>query len=457
MNNFLKNKILISLFFLGFLIFLPNMVKAQPVDPSAFITTWETTTPNESITIPTGVGGSFNYDVDWGDSSTTLGATGNTTHTYVDAGVYTVTITGTFTRIYFNNAGSKNKIKTIEQWGTTNWVSMANAFYGCSNLTITATDSPNGLRNLSLMFAGATSLNSDLSSWNMINVTNMNNMFFNATSFDQNLGNWNLMSVTNMNGMFSGVTLSAANYDALLAGWSAHTLQPNVTFDAGNSKYCHSVDQRAILTSAPNNWTITDGGFDCTGVAYSVSYIAGGNGSITGSTSQTVNYGTDATEVTAVPDLGYQFVDWSDASTQNPRIDTNITGDVTVTANFELIPVIPPPPTNHHTSSGSYLPGHLPSFIQQTPSVVVIPTTSPLNLTRNLYLGVPNGEDIKLLQIYLNTHGYPVSTTGPGSTGNEETTKFGSLTKQAVIKFQLAHHIDPIGVVGPRTRGEINK
>ena len=452
MNNFLKNKITLSLLLLGFLMFLPGAVKAQPADPSAFITTWETTTPNESITIPTGFGGSFNYDVDWGDSSNTLGATGNTTHTYVDPGVYTVTITGTFTRIYFNNTGSKNKIKTIAQWGTTAWTSMANAFFGCSNLTITATDRPNNLRNLNSMFAGATSLNSDLSSWNMINVLTMISMFSNATSFDQNLGNWNLMSVINMSVMFSGVTLSTANYDALLAGWSAHTLQPNVTFDAGNSKYCHSVDQRAILTSAPNNWTITDGGFDCTGVTYTVEYIAGSNGSITGSTSQTVDYGTDATEVTAVPDLGYQFVDWSDASTQNPRIDTNITGDVTVTANFELIPVIPPP-TNHHTSTGSYLPGYAPSFIQQTPSVVVIPSTPPLNITRTLRLNM-TGDDVKALQIYLNTHGYPVALYTLGSL-NKETNYFGSLTQKAVIKFQLAHKLTPDGVVGPKTRGEM--
>ncbi|MCX6753022.1 MAG: S8 family serine peptidase [Candidatus Nomurabacteria bacterium] len=82
-------------------------------------------------------------------------------------------------------------------------------------------------------------------------------------------------------------------------------------------------------------------------------------------------------------------------------------------------------------------------------------TNSNYVFLHNLSFGMTD-PDIKLLQIYLNTHGYPVSTTGLGSTGNE-TTKFGSLTKQAVIKFQLAHHIDPIGIVGPKTRGEMNK
>jgi len=33
-----------------------------------------------------------------------------------------------------------------------------------------------------------------------------------------------------MGNMFNGATLSTANYDALLIGWEAQTLQPNVNF-----------------------------------------------------------------------------------------------------------------------------------------------------------------------------------------------------------------------------------
>ena len=36
-----------------------------------------------------------------------------------------------------------------------------------------------------------------------------------------------------------------------------------------------------------------------------------------------------ARAVTAVPDTGYHFVNWSDASTANPRTDTNVTANVT--------------------------------------------------------------------------------------------------------------------------------
>jgi uncharacterized repeat protein (TIGR02543 family) len=35
-----------------------------------------------------------------------------------------------------------------------------------------------------------------------------------------------------------------------------------------------------------------------------------------------------------VADSGYHFVNWSDASTTNPRTDVNVTADISVTANF---------------------------------------------------------------------------------------------------------------------------
>ena len=80
--------------------------------------------------------------------------------------------------------------------------------------------------------------------------------------------------------------------------------------------------------------TVTQAGVD----TFTLEYAAGAGGSLTGDTSQVVAYGEDGTAVEAVPDLGFQFVDWSDGSTANPRTDTNVTADVDVTANFNVIP-----------------------------------------------------------------------------------------------------------------------
>ncbi|NMH89694.1 PKD domain-containing protein, partial [Flavivirga algicola] len=96
-----------------------------------FITTWQTTVANQRITIPTKVESTYNYTVDWGDGSLSTNQTGDATHTYTKADTYTVTVTGDFPRIYFNNEGSMLNIQSIEQWGSQTWTSMGRAFYGC--------------------------------------------------------------------------------------------------------------------------------------------------------------------------------------------------------------------------------------------------------------------------------------------------------------------------------------
>jgi len=66
-----------------------------------------------------------------------------------------------------------------------------------------------------------------------------------------------------MDSMFLNGGLSTANYDALLISWSQQTLKQNVIFSAGSTKYSPSSQAaRDILTSGPNNWTITDGGVE---------------------------------------------------------------------------------------------------------------------------------------------------------------------------------------------------
>jgi hypothetical protein len=67
---------------------------------------------------------------------------------------------------------------------------------------------------------------------------------------------------------------------------------------------------------------------------YTLTYTAGANGSISGTSPQSVNYGASGTAVTAVGNTGYHFVNWSDGSTANPRTDTNVMANVSVTASF---------------------------------------------------------------------------------------------------------------------------
>ena len=69
-------------------------------------------------------------------------------------------------------------------------------------------------------------------------------------------------------------------------------------------------------------------------VTHTLLYTAGLNGMISGTAAQTIADGANGTPVTAVPNPGYRFTQWSDASTANPRTDTNVTANLSVTASF---------------------------------------------------------------------------------------------------------------------------
>jgi len=163
----------------------------------------------------------------------------------------------------FYNAKAFNQ--DLSKWDVSKVTNMSSMFDGARafNQALSAWNVSKVI-DMRSMFYGATSFNQALSTWDVSKVTNMWYMFDGATAFNQDLSTWDVSNVTNMSDMFYGVTLSIANYDALLNGWSAKTLKPGVIFSGGNSNYsCASVTARAKLTSAPNSWVVTDGGSTC--------------------------------------------------------------------------------------------------------------------------------------------------------------------------------------------------
>ncbi|NBC67330.1 MAG: BspA family leucine-rich repeat surface protein, partial [Bacteroidetes bacterium] len=210
------------------LIFSVSVVQAQvtPGDPGNFITTWNTenfgSSSNTEIEIPT-TGSGYNYDVYWeevGNSSNNGSINGNTgdlTITFPAAGIYRVEIAGDFPRIHFNFRDDRQKILTIEQWGDIAWTSMEDAFNGCTNLTIPATDKPDlsGVISMEAMFRWATALNDDISHWDVKSIENMQDLFNFANTFNQPLSSWNVENVTNMRQMFA----NAADFNQDLNSW----------------------------------------------------------------------------------------------------------------------------------------------------------------------------------------------------------------------------------------------
>lgn len=70
---------------------------------------------------------------------------------------------------------------------------------------------------------------------------------------------------------------------------------------------------------------------------YNLNYDSGIYGHVEGVTNQTVFYGESAWAVTAIPDEGCEFVQWSDGVTTAQRLDMNVKSGETITALFKRI------------------------------------------------------------------------------------------------------------------------
>jgi surface protein len=169
------------------------------------------------------------------------------------------------TMIYmFHNATSFNQ--DISGWDVSGVTShMTRMFRGATafNQPIGAWNVGN-VRYMGEMFQNATAFNQPIGGWDMGNVEGAGSMFQNATAFNQNIGGWNVSNVTVFSDFMAGKTAanySATNLDAIYNGWSLLTLNPNEDINFGTIKYTSAGQAgKNILTGAPNNWTITDGG-----------------------------------------------------------------------------------------------------------------------------------------------------------------------------------------------------
>lgn len=109
---------------------------------------------------------------------------------------------------------------------------------------------------------------------------------------------------------------------------------------------------------------------------------------------------------------------------------------------------------------GAFLFGTIASTMlnAQNESPVAAPAFTPptFSFQKNLKLGDDN-QDVRQLQIVLNSDaGTRVSDAGIGSKG-QESTYFGQLTANAVMRFQLKNGISGTSFVGVLTRAKLNQ
>ena len=169
----------------------------------------------------------------------------------------------------------------------------------------------------------STPFNKDLSSWNMSNalILGFNSygasvgMFTSASSYDQDMSSWDINQVTNFYQFCLGVTLSTANYDALLIAWDAQgAMSYSGTVNFGGSQY--SCKAETARTSLISKWGgIADGGLNA---SINCNFVSIWDTTNAGSASDTI----------VLPMTAGNTVHWGDGSSDTTNTHTYASGGV---------------------------------------------------------------------------------------------------------------------------------
>lgn len=220
----------------------------------SFISEWETTnigtSNNDQISLPLDPIGTKNFLVGWGDGNfdtITVFNQAETTHTYSVVGNYIVTITGVLDGWGFNDAGDEEKLLEVSQWGDLLLGNSGGYFFGCTNLTITATDILNtsAITDMTSAFRDCSSLTTvpNMDNWDMSLVENFRNLFENASVFNQPIDNWDMSLATNTASMF----MNASAFNQPLNSWDV-----SLVINAASM-----FDGAAAFDQPLDNWNVT--------------------------------------------------------------------------------------------------------------------------------------------------------------------------------------------------------
>lgn len=216
------------------------------------------------------------------------------------------------------------------------------------------------------------------------------------------------------------ITLTAVpSFGSIFTGWSGGGC-------SGINPVCDLYVSSNILTYATFDLKTTT----------TVNFASGPNGSIMGTTSQTVPFNTNTSPVTAVPNTGYHFASWTGAggftSTANPLTLSNAITDQSITANFAINQYAV---TFTAAASGSVI-GATPQMVNHAGSSTAV-TAVPANGYYFVNWTGPNG--------FTNTSNPLTVTNVTGATG--VTANFAKLNNKISVDPASANFIAAPGAV----------
>jgi surface protein len=177
----------------------------------------------------------------------------------------------------FRVSHTQNRLLEVAQWGDAQWRAngLVGAFNSCSEMNVTATDTPNlsnvtslsqifvgcrklvgsnlgdwnvsTVQNMTSVFHGCHLFNSNITSWNTSNVTSMFRMFFDAKTFNQNISSWNVGKVTNMNDLFN--TAEFFNQD--LSSWCVDNIAAKPSGFDNNTWRWNKTNRQPVWGTCP--------------------------------------------------------------------------------------------------------------------------------------------------------------------------------------------------------------
>lgn len=171
----------------------------------------------------------FTGTIDWGDGivqniteADSQGYPNYLPHVYASDGIYTISMTGTMFQMGGNTPQtSKDKIVSIVDWGTLNWIYLDNFCSMYTNLINVPDYLPATVINTYNMFSGTINFNDfSVVNWDMSKVTDTSFMFA-GSGFNQNISGWDVSAVTDMTRMFGSYDLGReSQFNQDISSWN---------------------------------------------------------------------------------------------------------------------------------------------------------------------------------------------------------------------------------------------
>jgi hypothetical protein len=219
-----------------------------------YVMTWAIPS-TDAVTVPGRSGYTPDAQIYWQSTDAPLSVTAynddNLTHSYDAAGTYQIIITGDWPALYFNNAGNKALIRSVESWGTgANWASLERAFFGCAGMTNGGPACPAMPSVTSLFYAwrGCTGLTAAPDVSALTNVTTLYAAWYNCTGLTSAPAlPTSSTALTTTTSAFQG---NAKMGGSVVELWNTN-LFPNVTAYANTFTGCTNLSNYADI---PNGW-----------------------------------------------------------------------------------------------------------------------------------------------------------------------------------------------------------